>query len=96
MLAKGKMDFLNESISSKAIPQPQLHVKDHKDREENRDYPTCLMIPETHFTAFFFKIGCLGIKWVLDENKVNYAMFTIIRALDLKEKLEALELKRDR
>eukprot|EP00957_Ditylum_brightwellii_P210832 15365451-Ditylum_brightwellii.AAC.2 len=58
-LAKGEMAFLNEGIASKAIPQPQLLVKDHKDREENGDYPTCL-------------------------------------ALDLKEKLEALELKRDK
>eukprot|EP00957_Ditylum_brightwellii_P027391 2070473-Ditylum_brightwellii.AAC.1 len=59
MLAKGEMAFLNEGISSKAIPQPQLLVKDHKDREENGDYPTCL-------------------------------------ASDLKEKLEALELERDK
>eukprot|EP00957_Ditylum_brightwellii_P044648 3384885-Ditylum_brightwellii.AAC.1 len=42
MLAKGEMAFLNEGIPSKAIPQPQLLVKDHKKREENGDYPTCL------------------------------------------------------
>eukprot|EP00957_Ditylum_brightwellii_P086331 6569242-Ditylum_brightwellii.AAC.1 len=90
------MTFLNEGIASKAIPHPQLLMKDHKDREENGDYPACLVIPATNFIAMFLKIGYLGIKWVVDKNKVNYAKFTIIQqALDLKEKLEALELKRD-
>eukprot|EP00957_Ditylum_brightwellii_P194240 14793726-Ditylum_brightwellii.AAC.1 len=30
LLAKGKKDYLWEGIASKAIPQPQLLVKDHK------------------------------------------------------------------
>eukprot|EP00957_Ditylum_brightwellii_P117574 8967021-Ditylum_brightwellii.AAC.1 len=90
------MAFLNEGIASKAIPQPQLLIKDHKEREENGDYPTRLMIPATNFTATLLKIGYLGIKRVLDENKVNCATFTIIQASDLKEKLEALELKGDK
>eukprot|EP00957_Ditylum_brightwellii_P046674 3542226-Ditylum_brightwellii.AAC.1 len=70
--------------------------KDHKEREENGDFPTCLVIPATNFTATFSKIGYLGIKWVLDENKVNYVTFAIIQALDLKKKLETLELKGDK
>jgi hypothetical protein len=95
MLAKGEMDFLNEGIASKSIPQPQLLVKDYKEREENGDYPTCLVIPVTNVTAAFSKIGYLGIKLMLDENKVKCATFTILQTLDLKEKLEALELKKD-
>eukprot|EP00957_Ditylum_brightwellii_P169137 12873952-Ditylum_brightwellii.AAC.1 len=74
------MAFLNEGIASKAIPQPQPLVKDHKKREENGDFPTCLVIPATNFTATFSKIGYLGIK----------------QASDLKEKLEALELEKDK
>eukprot|EP00957_Ditylum_brightwellii_P043322 3283451-Ditylum_brightwellii.AAC.1 len=44
----------------------------------------------------FLKIGYLGIKQVLDESKVDYVTFTIIQTSDIKEKLEALELKRDK
>eukprot|EP00957_Ditylum_brightwellii_P059222 4494978-Ditylum_brightwellii.AAC.1 len=57
MLAKGEIAFLNEGIAFKAIPQPRLLVKDHKEREENGDYPTCLVIPATNFKATFSKIG---------------------------------------
>eukprot|EP00957_Ditylum_brightwellii_P047893 3637461-Ditylum_brightwellii.AAC.1 len=89
------MDFFNEGIVSKATPQPQLLVKDHKDKEENGDYPTHLVIPATHSMATFSKIGYLGIKRVLDDNKINYVTFAIIQASDLKEKLEMLNLRRD-
>eukprot|EP00957_Ditylum_brightwellii_P068037 5165640-Ditylum_brightwellii.AAC.1 len=68
-LAKGEMEFLNEGIASKAILQLQLLVKDHEDTEENGDYPTQLVMPATIFTAIFLKIGYLGIKRVLDNNK---------------------------
>eukprot|EP00957_Ditylum_brightwellii_P032150 2437722-Ditylum_brightwellii.AAC.1 len=54
MLAKGEIDSLNE---------------DHKDKEENGDYPTRLVIPATNFMAMFLKINYLGIEKVLDNNK---------------------------
>eukprot|EP00957_Ditylum_brightwellii_P207134 15351635-Ditylum_brightwellii.AAC.1 len=53
MLAKGEMDFLNEGIASKAIPQPQLLVKDYKDKEENGDYPMCLVISAMNLRQCF-------------------------------------------
>eukprot|EP00957_Ditylum_brightwellii_P211845 15366664-Ditylum_brightwellii.AAC.2 len=95
MLAKGGVDFLNEGIASKATPQPPLLVKGHKDREENGDYPTHLVIPATDCMAMFLKIDYLGIKKMLDNNKVNCMTCTIIQALDLKEKLETMRLKKD-
>eukprot|EP00957_Ditylum_brightwellii_P032691 2478032-Ditylum_brightwellii.AAC.1 len=73
LLAKGEKDFLCEGIASKAIPQPQLLVKDHKDLNEDGKYPTRLVIPATIFTMTFLKIGYLGIKKVLNDNGVNYA-----------------------
>eukprot|EP00957_Ditylum_brightwellii_P105900 8077004-Ditylum_brightwellii.AAC.1 len=36
-------------------------------------------------TAMFSKLGYLGIKRILDDNKVSYSRFTIVQALDLKE-----------
>eukprot|EP00957_Ditylum_brightwellii_P128572 9807709-Ditylum_brightwellii.AAC.1 len=53
MLAKGEMDFLNKGTASKAIPQPKLLVKDHKDKEENGDYPARLVLPATNVMAIF-------------------------------------------
>eukprot|EP00957_Ditylum_brightwellii_P064804 4917180-Ditylum_brightwellii.AAC.1 len=44
--------------------------------------------------ATFLKIGYLGIKRVLADNKVNYATSTIIQMLDFKEKLETATLKK--
>eukprot|EP00957_Ditylum_brightwellii_P155915 11868638-Ditylum_brightwellii.AAC.1 len=47
------MEFLNKGKASKATPQPLLLVKDHKDKEENRDYPMQLLIPAMNFMAVF-------------------------------------------
>lgn len=52
------------------------------------------MIPATNFTATFSKLGYLGIKRALDDNKANYSRFTIIQASNLKERLEDLEVQR--
>eukprot|EP00957_Ditylum_brightwellii_P158100 12034380-Ditylum_brightwellii.AAC.1 len=93
MLTKNEQDFLQEGIASKAIPQPQLLVKDHKEPNNNILFPTRLVIPATNFMATFSKLAYLGIKIVLDD-KVNYSRFTIIQALDLKERLEDLKVWR--
>eukprot|EP00957_Ditylum_brightwellii_P125900 9597593-Ditylum_brightwellii.AAC.1 len=53
LLTKNKKDFLQEGITSKMIPQPQLLVKDHKMPEEDGSFPTRLVIPATNFTATF-------------------------------------------
>eukprot|EP00957_Ditylum_brightwellii_P030119 2279535-Ditylum_brightwellii.AAC.1 len=37
----------------------------------------------------------MGIKKILDDHGVNYTKHTIIQSADLKEKLEACNLKRD-
>eukprot|EP00957_Ditylum_brightwellii_P067845 5149767-Ditylum_brightwellii.AAC.1 len=89
------MGFLWEGIASKAISQPQLLIKDHKEPESNGKYPTQLVIPATNFMTTFLKGGYMAIQKVLDRNKVNYNRFTIVQSSDLKEKLEKLGLTKD-
>eukprot|EP00957_Ditylum_brightwellii_P198074 15090802-Ditylum_brightwellii.AAC.1 len=79
ILSPSELVFLREGIASKAILQPQLLIKDHKDRETNGDYLTRLVIPATNFTATFSKVGYTAIK----------------QSSDLKEKLEGLKLTKD-
>ena len=69
-LSKSEYNAIKQSIKSKAIPSPQLLVKDHKPKV-NGEYETRLVIPATNFTAAFPKAGYLGIKAILDENNVN-------------------------
>eukprot|EP00957_Ditylum_brightwellii_P205485 15344097-Ditylum_brightwellii.AAC.1 len=69
ILSPSELCFLREGIASKAIPQPQLLIKDHKDRESNGNFPTRLVIPATTFTATFSEVGYMAIKQVLDRNK---------------------------
>ena len=93
-ISSDEFNFIQESLTSKAIPQPQLLVKDHKPKNGSGNFPTRLVIPATNFTAAFSKLGYLGIKKVLDEHNVNYNKHTIIQASDLKEKLEKLTLNK--
>eukprot|EP00957_Ditylum_brightwellii_P016263 1223260-Ditylum_brightwellii.AAC.1 len=89
-LSCGENGLLQESLEAKAIPQPQLLVKDHKDKGEQGDFPTRLVIPAANFTATFSKIGYIRIKRVLEEHRVNSTKHTIIQSSDLKQKLENL------
>eukprot|EP00957_Ditylum_brightwellii_P178306 13580280-Ditylum_brightwellii.AAC.1 len=72
LLLASEMGFLREGIALKAMPQPQLLIKDHKEPEANVKYPTRLVIPATNFTATFLKVGYMAIQKVLDRNNVNY------------------------
>eukprot|EP00957_Ditylum_brightwellii_P086480 6580452-Ditylum_brightwellii.AAC.1 len=67
---------------------------DHRPPEEDGSFPTRPVIPALNFIATFSKFDYLGIKQVLDDNKVNYSRFTIVQALDLKERLEGLGVRR--
>eukprot|EP00957_Ditylum_brightwellii_P028189 2128856-Ditylum_brightwellii.AAC.1 len=96
ILSASKMGFLREGIASKAIPQLQLLIKDHKEPEANGEYPTRLVIPATNFTATFLKVGYIAIQKVLDRNRVDYNGFIIVQSSDLKEKLEKLGLTKDK
>eukprot|EP00957_Ditylum_brightwellii_P165880 12629141-Ditylum_brightwellii.AAC.1 len=85
-----------ERLDSKAIPQSQLLIKDHKKPKQDRSFPTRLVIPATNLTLEFSKIGYMGIKKNLDEHKVNYAKYTIVQVCDSKDKLEQPNLTADK
>eukprot|EP00957_Ditylum_brightwellii_P154230 11737092-Ditylum_brightwellii.AAC.1 len=84
-----------ENLNSRAIPEPQLLIKDHKKLQKDGHHPTRLVIPATNFAATFSKICYMAIKKIFDDNGVRYAKYTIERASDLKTKLEKLKLKQN-
>eukprot|EP00957_Ditylum_brightwellii_P149256 11366643-Ditylum_brightwellii.AAC.1 len=96
LLSKGEKAFLQEGLDSKAIPQPQLLIKDHKDWKQDGDYPARSVIPATNFTATFSKIGYLIIKKVLGNAGIICNKHTIIQLSNLKEKLEKFNLTSDK
>jgi hypothetical protein len=53
-----------------------------------------LVVLATNFTAGFPKLGYMGIKSIFEEYNINFKMQMITKASSLKEKLEALGLKR--
>ena len=85
---------MRQSLATRAIPSPKLIIKDHKTINENREFPTSLVIPATNFTATFSKIGYLGINRFLNKGKVNYSRNFIVQASNLKETLEEMGLKK--
>ena len=81
-------DFVKESLESKAVPTPQLLIKDHKDPDENGAYPTWLIVPATNFAAAFSKLGYKGIKAIFDMNGIKIDRFTIVQVAHLKKKFK--------
>ena len=92
ILSPKEAQFIDQSIKSKAIPTPKLLIKDHKDPDALGHYPTRLIVPASNFVSAFPKMGYLGIKRIMDANRVAYDSKTIIQASDLKTKLETLHL----
>ena len=66
------------------IPYPKLLIKYHKKINSKGRFPTRLVIPVMNFTATFSKISYLGIKGLLDKEKVKYSQVSIVQASDLK------------
>ncbi len=84
IMSEDEYSFVKESINSKAIPAPKLLIKDHKEIDDNGNYPTRLVVPATNFTSAFPKLGYIGIKKIMDKNKTNYSRKTIVQASHLK------------
>jgi hypothetical protein len=95
ILNDDEFGYLMEILNGRAIPEPQLLIKDHK-KKKNGHYPTRLVIPATNFAATFSKIGYLGIKKIFDDNGVRYNKYTIQQASDLKQTLEKLNLRKNK
>jgi len=88
ILSDKEESFIKQTIESKAIPSPKLLIKDHKNPNNEGNFPTRLVVPATNFTSAFPKTGYMGIKRILDYDKLDYMSKTIIQASDLKENLE--------
>ena len=88
-------EFVRQSLATRVIPSPKITIKYHKTINENGEFPTRLVITAKNFTATFSKIGYLGIKRCLDKRKVNYSRNSIVKASDLKEKLEEMGLNKE-
>ena len=86
--------FLTKSIDSRSIPTPKLIIKDHKKQDQNGDYPSRLIVPASNFISGFPRLGYLGIRRILDENKINYEKRTIVQASTLKMEIEKMKLKK--
>ena len=51
IVSEDECNFIKETIDSKSIPTPKSLIKDHKDLNEDEDFPTRIVIPATNFTA---------------------------------------------
>ena len=60
------------------------------------DFPTRIVVPATNFMAGFPKLGFSRIKKIFDSNNIDYTRRTIIQASDLKERLENLNINKDK
>ena len=76
LLANHERAYLREALKLKAIPCPQILIKDHKKPTLNPNYPssgpieiypTRLVIPAGNFTAPFAKLGYKTIKNILEK-----------------------------
>ena len=47
IVSDNERNYIKECIDSKAIPTPKLLIKDHKDLDEEGNYPTRLVVPAT-------------------------------------------------
>jgi len=88
ILSDKEESFIKQTVESKAMPSPKLSIKDHKNPDNEGNFPTRLAVPATNFTSAFPKTDYLGIKRILDDNKVDYLSKTIIQSSDVKENLE--------
>ena len=63
-------EFVRQSLAIRAIPSPNLLIKDHKKINEKQELPTMLVIPAMKFTATFSKIRYIGIKGAWTKEKL--------------------------
>ena len=64
----------------RAIPSPNIIIKDYKTINKKTGFPTRLVIPTTNFTATFSKLTHLGIRIILDKENVSYSRISIVKA----------------
>jgi hypothetical protein len=93
ILSDDEYNYIKQTIKKMNVPTVQLLVKDHKDKDENVDHPTPLVVPAKNFIAGFPHVSQHGLRHILDRNEIDYSKKTIIQASHLKQKLEQLQIK---
>jgi hypothetical protein len=53
ILSDDEYNYIKQTIKKMNVPTVQLLVKDHKDKDENVDHPTPLVVPAKNFIAGF-------------------------------------------
>ena len=96
VMSEDEYYFVKSSLDSKAIPSPKLLIKDHKEINDDGNYPTRLVVPATNFTSAFSKLGYIGIKKIIDKAGINYTKKTIVQASHLKSQIESLKIRKDK
>ena len=69
----------------KATPTPKLFIKNHNKLTSNGELPTRLVILAINLSANIAKVGYLGLKNILEKNEINYTIFIIVQASQVKE-----------
>ena len=94
-LSKNELLFLTQGVVSKAAPTPKSSTKDHKDRDNNGDFPTRLVMPANNCMSRFQCPACNGTKSIPDKHGVQCNKHTMAQACKSKNALEKHNTRRD-
>jgi len=88
VLSDKEESFVKQNVESMAMPPPKLLIKDHKNPENEGNFPTRAAAPAINFTFSFPKTDHMGIKRITDDNKADCMSNATIQASNLKENLK--------
>lgn len=91
-LSENEFKAIREKIKSRNVPTPKLLFKDHKDVNLDGSYDSRFVLSLDNFASGLPKVGYKAIKKVFDRNNINYERYGIKNSLDVKEKLEKLDI----
>ena len=73
---------------------PKLFVEDHK-KNKSGAFPTYLVIPATKYLSCLSEIGYLSLKWVPNDNDIEYLRFTIVNLFDIETNISNKPIMKD-
>ena len=95
LIDDGEFTFIENWLATRRVPTPMLLVKDHKDKGDDGNYATRLLVPATNFTQCFAKMSLLAIQGIFRANRIKAMKQRIVQASNMKISLERLNLKAD-
>jgi hypothetical protein len=92
LLLKKEHVFVLDCLNSRAVPNPHLLIKDHKEIDSRTGrHPTHLVVSASNFASAFPKLGYLAIKKIFDTHRINYTSRQFPHACAVKQKLQSLD-----